>query len=205
MKRLMLAAAVTALIATGCAATDDTATTEPPAAAASATTQGSPAPQAAWALLADYDLQGMDTVEVIDHLDRLGGADRPGDLMASVRPGELQLSAGSEKASLAIPADRFYLSIAPYVDHTHDCFYHSLTTCTGELAGKEVDVRIVDSSTGSVLVDETRTTFANGFTGFWLPRDISGTVEVRYDGLVARSEISTGKDAPTCLTTLHLA
>jgi hypothetical protein len=206
MKRLVFAAAVAALLVTGCAGQRDTTTTKPPATTASAAGQeGATAPGAAAELLADYDLQGMDTVEVIDHLDRLGGKDRPSDLMASVRPGELQLSVGTDRASLPIPADRFYLSVAPYVDHTHDCFYHSLTTCQGELDGKDVDVEIVDTTTGKVLVDETRTTFANGFVGFWLPRDIAGTVEVSYDGLVARAEISTGKDAPTCLTTLHLA
>jgi hypothetical protein len=150
-------------------------------------------------------MEGLDVVDVIDRLDRLAGEDRPSDLMASVRPGELQLSAGDDTAALAIPADRFYLSVAPYVDHTHECFYHSLTTCQGELIGKDVEVKVVDATTGEVLVDETRTTFANGFVGFWLHRDITGTIEVGYDGLTARAEMSTEPDAPTCLTTLHLA
>ena len=205
MKRLILATAVTALLVTGCTAQDDATTTQPPASTGSRPEQAGPAVPQAAPLLAEYGLQGRDSVGVIDHLDRLGGQDRPAGLMASVRPGELQLSAGAEQASLPLPADRFYLSVAPYVDHTHDCFYHSLTTCQGELSGEDVDVQIVDTATGKVLVDETRTTFANGFVGFWLPRDIEGTIEVGYDGLVARADISTGQDAPTCLTTLHLA
>ena len=124
--------------------------------------------------------------------------------MASVRPDELQLVSGRQDASLPIPEDRFYLSVAPYVDQTHDCFYHSLTTCQGELGAEAVEVRIVDTTTGEVLVDETRTTFANGFVGFWLPRDIEGTLEVAHDGKVGRTPISTDTEAPTCLTTLRL-
>ncbi|MDP9822944.1 hypothetical protein J2S59_002753 [Nocardioides massiliensis] len=71
-----------------------------------------------------------------------------------------------------MPEDRFYLAVAPYVDQTHECFYHSLTTCLGELDSADVRVKIVDEANDEVLVDEVRTTFDNGFLGFWLPRDI---------------------------------
>lgn len=211
MKRQMLGAVAAVLVLAGCAGPEGTTATAPttPATSPTATQRagdgdGATTPAAASAILRDYGLEGLGAVDVIDRLDRLAGEDRPSELMASVRPGELQLSAGDDTAGLPIPADRFYLSVAPYVDHTHECFYHSLTTCQGELTGKDVDVRIVDA-TGEVLVDESRTTFANGFVGFWLPRDIAGTIEVGYDGLTARADISTGPDAPTCLTTLHLA
>lgn len=124
--------------------------------------------------------------------------------MASVRPGELLVSAGGEEFSLGVPEDRFYLSVAPYVDRTHDCFHHSLTTCTGELASTDVQVQIVDKTNDKVLVDETLTTFQNGFTGFWLPRNIDGTLWVTYDGKTGAIDFATDQDAPTCLTTLQL-
>ena len=54
------------------------------------------------------------------------------------------------------------------------------------------------------LADEVRTTFANGFTGFWLPRDIDGTLRVTYGGKSGETAISTAAKAPTCLTTLRL-
>lgn len=204
MQRLMIATVASALLLAGCAAQEDTVPSAPaPSQTATDSGEASP-PDSAAPLLAEYGLQGMDTVEVIDHLDRLGGADRPSDLMASVRPDELQLAAGKKTASLPVPEDRFYLSVAPYLDQTHECFFHSLTTCQGELAEEDVDVKIVDTTTGEVLVEETRTTFRNGFVGFWLPRDIDGTLEVAYDGRVGRTEISTDQDAPTCLTTLRL-
>lgn len=200
------AVATTMLLAVtlaGCATqTDDPDGASPSSAAADPASAGVPA--GAEPLLAEYSLDGMDTMQIIDHLDRLRVAERPGDLMASVRPGELVVSADEREFSLEIPADRFYLSVAPYVDQTHDCFHHSLTTCTGELASTDVQVQIVDETNDKVLVDETRTTFENGFTGFWLPRNIEGTLRVTYAGKTGETEFATNEDAPTCLTTLQL-
>lgn len=161
-------------------------------------------PAAAEAILAERDLDGMEPVELIDLLDRLGGEDRPADLMASVRPDELVVTADGEEASLPIDGERFYLSVAPYVDQTHECFYHSLTTCQGELVSTDVEVRLVDETNDEVLVEGTRTTFENGFVGFWLPRGIEGTLEVEHAGKSGTVEIGTGPDDPTCLTTLQL-
>ncbi|WP_030174039.1 CueP family metal-binding protein [Spirillospora albida] len=198
MKRLVFATAASALLLAGCAAsTDETATA--PGTARSAPATGGPAP------LAAYGLAGKSAVEVIDHLDRMGLQERPADLRASVRPGELVVSNGGAETGLDIPGDRFYLSVAPYVERTHDCFYHSLTTCKGELGGKEVQAKITDDATGRVLADGTRTTYANGFVGFWLPRDIKATLRITYAGRTAEKKITTDEKAPTCLTTLRLS
>jgi hypothetical protein len=194
-----MVAAASVLLLTGCATQDNTPTgpnaTGPAAPSAAAGAEG---------LLSAYGLAGKNTQEVIDHLDRLGIQERPADLRASVRPDGLVLSARGQEVTLDIPDDRFYLSVAPYVERTHDCFYHSLTTCRGELAGQDLQVKIVDETTNTVLVDEVRTTFANGFVGFWLPRDIDATLRISYGGKVGETKISTDKDAPTCLTTLRL-
>ncbi len=109
------------------------------------------------------------------------------------------------QTALEIPGGTSYLSIAPYVDQTHKCFYHSLTTCKGELSGAQVHVTITNRNTGAVLVDETTRTFDNGFVGFWLPTGTPATVRVEHDGRSATGEVSTGPDGPTCLTTLKLA
>lgn len=203
MRRLVIGTALSVLLLAGCSAGDDgtdaTASGGPRSAAPSTSTAGP-----ADSLLAAYGLAGKSTVEVIDHLDRLGGAQRPADLTASVRPGELQLARGTQQASLDVPDDRFYLSVAPYARRTHECFFHSLTTCQGELTGAKMQVKIVDETNDKVLVDETRTTFANGFVGFWLPRGIEGTLQVSYDGMTGKTTIATDEDAPTCLTTLRL-
>ena len=115
------------------------------------------------------------------------------------------ITAGTQEFSLDMPEDRFYLSVAPYVDQTHECFNHSLTTCMGELGSKGVQVQILDETNDKVLVaDETRTTFKNGFVGFWLPRDIEGSIRVTYAGKTGVADFATGEAAPTCLTTLRL-
>jgi hypothetical protein len=163
------------------------------------------APDTGGGLLARHGLAGQDAAEIIDRLDRLGLADRPEDLMASVRPDELLLSDDAGELTLDVPEDSFYLSVAPYVTDTHECFHHSLTTCQGELPGEQVQVTVTAAATGEVLVDEETTTFANGFVGLWLPRDVAGTLRISHDGRTAETEISTGTGDPTCLTTLQLA
>ena len=198
MNRLLAVTAVAALLLTGCADQGDgPATGRGGSHAASVPADAGP-------LLAKYRLTGKTAVEIIDHLDRLPVAERPADLKASVRPDSLVISSGAREFRLGIPTDRFYLSVAPYLSRTHDCFYHSLTTCAGELTGTEVGVKVGDGPSGRVLVDEKRTTFANGFVGIWLPRDIRGTLLVTSGGKVGETAIATDEHAPTCLTTVRL-
>ncbi|MGW9557387.1 CueP family metal-binding protein [Nocardiopsis sp. NPDC055551] len=178
------------------------------ACAAPQTQEGAPADQVTELLAAHGldDLEGLDPRELVDRLDLMAVEDRPTDLMASVRPGSLLLSdtAGGEEVELDLPEDLFYLSMAPYVDRTHDCFHHSLTSCMGELRGEEVTVTITDDADDTVLVEETAPTFDNGFVGYWLPGGIDATVTVEYEGRSGSTPISTGADDPTCLTTLEL-
>nr|WP_232488767.1 CueP family metal-binding protein [Brevibacterium antiquum] len=155
--------------------------------------------------LSDHGLAGMDAVEAINHLDQLAVEKRPTDLMASVYPDELVLAGEAQEVTLDLPAEKTYLSIAPYVNTTHDCFYHSLTTCQGELGNKKLDVRITDESTGDNVVDEQATTFDNGFVGFWVPSDIQGTIKIGYDEKVGSTEFATTDEGATCVTDLQLA
>lgn len=150
------------------------------------------------------DLADMTPVEVVDTLEALPVVERPTDFTVSVRPDHLLITADGEETERALPEDLFYLSLAPYVDGTHDCFFHSLTTCQGELGGELIEVTITDAS-GAALVDETLTAADNGFVGVWLPRGIDATLEVAYDGARATTPISTGADDPTCLTGLRLS
>lgn len=155
-------------------------------------------------LLETHNLAGKSAVEIIEYLDELPIDQRPGDLMASVRLDELLLTNPDEEVSLDLPEDSTYISIAPYVDQTHDCFYHSLTTCQGELGDELVDIEITDDDTGEVLVDEQATTFDNGFIGYWVPRDTTGTVEVTYGDQTGSADFTTTEEGATCITTLQL-
>ena len=180
------AAAILALVLVGCSAPD--------------TNQDS----AGADLLAEYGLADMSAPEIIDSLDRMNVSDRPSDLIASVRPDALVLTDNVQEVVLDMPDDVTYLSIAPYIEQTHECFFHSLTTCRGELSGQDIEVRIVDDATGDVIVTESTATFDNGFAGFWVPRDLQGTIEVTYNGRSGTTSFSTAGDAPTCITTLQL-
>ena len=157
---------------------------------------------AAGALLGAHGLEGKSGAEVVEALDRLD-AQRPLPLAASVRYDEVLLSDGTTEAALPLEGDQFYLSIAPYETTTHECYFHNLGTCQGELADVELRVRITTDS-GEVLVDEDATTYANGFVGFWIPKDLAGTVVVTKDGKRAESRFSSDAEGPTCLTTLQL-
>ncbi|WP_084077714.1 CueP family metal-binding protein [Demequina sp. NBRC 110057] len=192
------AVTVLALALAACAA--DPA--EAPSADASATTAS-----AADEILAAHDLAGLTAREVIDTLDATALEDRDAELMASIRPDELLLTdADGTEASLPMPDDAFYVSLAPYVDSTHECYFHSLTTCTGEMQAEDIDVTVTDVATGEVLVDEEMTTFANGFVGLWLPRDAEVDVTITQDGLTATERLTTDDaDDATCVTTMQLA
>jgi hypothetical protein len=157
-------------------------------------------------ILAAYDLAGLDGRQIVDRLDRTPVDARQPDLLASVRPGELLLSETGSGTPTAVdlPDGEFYLSVAPYLEQTHDCYFHSLTTCRGELAGQAVHVTITDRGTGEVLVDQATETFDNGFVGFWLPSGIDATIQVEYGEYSASQDISTGPEDPTCLTTVQL-
>nr|WP_232488568.1 CueP family metal-binding protein [Brevibacterium antiquum] len=155
--------------------------------------------------LSEHGLDGMNAVEAIDHLDRLAVTDRPNDLMASVYPAELVLAGEAQEVTIDLPREKAYVSIAPYVDTTHDCFYHSLTTCRGELGNEELDVKITDSASGEVVVDDRATTFDNGFAGFWVPSDIEGTISITHEGKSGSVDFSTGEDGATCITDLRLS
>ena len=166
-------------------------------------------PETAWSLLDQHGLTGLDARQIIDQLDAQPVADRPADLLASVQPDELVLTDPSDRTgetttTLPMPDDEFYLSVAPYREQTHDCVFHSLTTCRGELSQQDVEVTVTDDETGQVVLDDTRTTFDNGFVGLWLPRDTTGTLTIRHDGGEATSPVSTGEDDLTCLTTMRL-
>lgn len=190
MKRVAIMTAALSLVLAGCAPAADA---EP-----------SPSTDSQAEFLNTYDLDDMDAVEIIDHLDRLETAERPADLIASVYPDELVLTDNRQEVVLDLPQNLSYLSIAPYVEQTHDCFYHSLTTCQGELSNATVDVEITDSTTGDVVVDEQATTFDNGFVGFWVPSDIDGTIEISYDGRTGTSDFTTTDEGATCITDLQL-
>jgi len=158
-------------------------------------------------LLQDHGFAEADAHEIVDQLEALPVAERPQGLIASVTATSLQLRDDSgREAELPLPEDQFYLSVAPFVESTHECAFHSLTTCRGELRNREVAVNVVDSSSGEILEEGPRTTHDNGFVGLWLPRGIAAELTFNLDELTGSASISTqAEDDLTCLTSLQLA
>lgn len=171
----------------------------------SAGSQGTAGSQDA-GFLAQHDLDGLSASQVIEKLDAMPVADRPVNLLASVQPDKVVLSddRGNE-TQLPMPADEVYVAVAPYEQQTHDCHFHSLTTCLGELGGAEVQLTLTDDATGAVLLDESRQLYDNGFAGLWVPRGTDATLQVQLDGATGTADITTlDADDPTCVTTLRL-
>lgn len=190
------------LVLAGCSETDETASPETTSAVETAPGTGIETE------VAGQDMSNMNARQIIDMLDQLPVDERPADLMASIRPNELLITdADQQETSLPMPEDEFYLSFSPYVSQTHDCYYHSLTTCTGELSNTPVGVQVVDNTTGETIVDKEMTTFDNGFLGIWLPRGLTdATLTVTGEAGTASADISTaGPEDATCLTTLQLS
>lgn len=220
MPRLLVLTAALAIALTGCAAPADSGTGTPAAPGQGTSAPGPDSGPGAGAgagdgagsapagdpeqLLAAHGLAGMDVTEIIDHLEAMPVAERPADLLASVRHDALVLAGPQGEAEFALPEDRTYLSIAPYVEQTHECFHHSLTTCLGELRDTAVDITIIDAESGEEILAEELTTADNGFLGAWVPRGTAGTIEVAHDGRAGTTEFSTETDAATCITTPQL-
>ncbi len=163
-------------------------------------------PSNALKMINDEGIHATTVTELIDKLEATSLKSRPASLIASIRPNELLLSNKSSDTEVKVnmPADQFYLSVAPYRNKTHDCYNHSLTTCTGELANTKFNVRVTDNA-GSTVIDKEVTSGDNGFIGLWLPRGIEGKITVSDGSGSGTVSLNTsGADAPTCLTGLRL-
>lgn len=143
-----------------------------------------------------------DSRDLVDALDRAPLDNRP-QFIASVRAEEVLLDVAGEQGSLPLPDDEFYVSIAPYLESTHECTYHSLTTCVGEMQQEPMHVTVTDDS-GQTVLEEDLETFDNGFFGLWLPRDMQGSITITHESGSVEAPISTGPDDPTCVTDLRL-
>ncbi|MGO4958209.1 CueP family metal-binding protein [Luteococcus sp. Sow4_B9] len=201
-RTVTLAALALTLAVTGCSSrTPDEAT--PADASVAATAAGTASVDAK---LAELGLAGQDVAAIIEGLDQTQ-KDKEIQLNGSVRQDELLLTVGDDEStqqSIPMPQDKTYVSVAPYVSKTHECFAHHLTGCQGEQVGKAFDVTVTDSE-GTELFKEKLTSYENGFVGFWLPRDVNGTLAISGEQGKGSIPLSTADDAPTCITTLQLA
>jgi hypothetical protein len=110
----------------------------------------------------------------------------------------------NDETSYKLPADEFFVSIAPYVKDTHPCAIHSLTGCQGELKNEEFKVTVTDQK-GNVVMDDVMQSYENGFIDMWLPRDQTFNVKIEHDGKSSESTITTSEGDNTCVSTMQLS
>ncbi|OKP96270.1 CueP family metal-binding protein [Paenibacillus sp. P46E] len=110
----------------------------------------------------------------------------------------------TKSTTYRLPADEFFVSIAPYVEKTHPCATHNLTGCQGEMVGEEFNITVKDADGNKVMDNQTVKSQPNGFIDLWLPRDRTYQVTIEHDGKKAESEISTFEKDDTCVTTMQL-
>jgi hypothetical protein len=199
---VLLAAVALAVGLSGCT-TEEPTTAVPTSTEATQTADEQQLPADLTSALEGFGVEGSDVKAAITGLDQVD-QERPLDVQASVRAHEVIFTGASGEVSMPIPGEEMYVSIAPYVEQTHECYYHALGGCQGEMTGEDVHVTIT-ADDGTVLVDEDVTTYANGFVGFWLPRDVTGTVAVTAGDLTGETPFDTTDEGPTCITTLQLA
>ncbi|WP_025718363.1 CueP family metal-binding protein [Paenibacillus sp. 1-18] len=124
---------------------------------------------------------------------------------ASITSSQLSVSEDATTTkTYDLPANEFFVSIAPYTEQTHPCATHSLTGCQGEMKDKEFNVTIHDSAGNSVMNKALVKSQSNGFIDLWLPRDKTYSVTVEHKGKTAKSQISTFENDDTCITTMQL-
>lgn len=195
-----VAALGTVLAACGTSPTSSSAPAVPGGDAAAGT--GTALEPAARELLAAHGIEAATAEDAVTALDQVP-EQRPLAVTGSVGYDQVLFADESEEVAASLTGGQFYLSMAPYRTQTHKCYYHNLGGCQGELIDAPVHVTVVTDA-GESLVDEDVTTYANGFVGFWIPRDLTGTVTVTTETETATSPFDSGPDGPTCLTTLRL-
>lgn len=122
----------------------------------------------------------------------------------SVYDNELVVIIDDVRVSVDMPKDEFYVSVAPYIDVTHECLYHSATGCRGELKQESFFVEFIDTD-GNIILSEDMESMSNGFIDLWLPRNIQGTLTITHGELTTSKVISTEPGEATCETTMQLS
>src|SRR5699024_3649320 len=57
---------------------------------------------------------------------------------ASITSHELVVEEDNEELVYELPEEEFFVSIAPFINETHECAVHSLPGCQGELVEQEI-------------------------------------------------------------------
>jgi len=108
-----------------------------------------------------------------------------------------------ETISIPLPDDVMIVSIAPYVNKTHECVTHYMSSCDAELKNEELKITAANAG-GKILINKIMKTGHTGFLDLWLPRNQEIDITVSTKGKKATGKIYTYRNSKTCETTLKL-
>ncbi|MDA3940984.1 MAG: CueP family metal-binding protein [Spirochaetia bacterium] len=111
--------------------------------------------------------------------------------------------ANKTTVEIPLPSESMVVALAPYIDKTHSCSTHYISGCQGELVDVSVKVLALQDD-GTVLIDQTMKTMANGFIELWLPRNKNISLTLESMNLKSEGELTTFSDSNTCITTFQL-
>jgi len=105
--------------------------------------------------------------------------------------------------SIPLPDGEMIVSIAPYINKTHTCATHYISSCDAELKNTKIKIVAVTAD-GKNLINKTMKTAPTGFLDLWLPRNQVIDITVNAKGKSATGKIFTYRNSKTCETTLKL-
>lgn len=109
----------------------------------------------------------------------------------------------SSEFILELPENEMYIAIAPYINETHTCAVHYLSSCQGEMKNKDFMINISDEGNQIIFSGKVRS-LKNGFFELWLPRNGQFDIEISYQNRTASTSVDTYDDSNTCITTVKL-
>jgi len=150
-------------------------------------------------ILTDYGLKKLAIEELIEKLEN---DQFPQEVRASIFTDNLNLKIGGERFVYRLPNDLYYLSFAPYMNHTHECFIHSLTGCQGEIINQDILIKIYDEE-NNLLNEITKNTGSDGFIGLFLTSTVNYRIEVEHAELKSVF-YANAQSGQTCFTEVKL-
>lgn len=131
------------------------------------------------------------------HMDKI-------DVVTFVTPEKVTFKfKDGQMISVPLPDDVMMVSIAPYINKTHECSTHYMSSCDAEMKSTKVKIVAVTAG-GKTLINKTMKTAPTGFLDLWLPRNQAINITVSAKGKRATGKIFTNRDSKTCETTLKL-
>jgi hypothetical protein len=126
------------------------------------------------------------------------------DIVTFVTPEKVNFKfKDGQMISVPLPDDVMMVSIAPYINKTHECATHYISSCDAEMKSTNVKIVAVTAG-GKTLINKTMKTAPTGFLDLWLPRNQVINITVSAKGKSATGKIFTNTNSKTCETTLKL-